>query len=186
MFFRLDFIDWDHSLASAGVLSILWGLWWSWRIEGDKAKIVGLIAGLSVFSHWIEDFLVHNKDLALYPYSETHFGCGLWGKMGIWAWVAEGMFCVPFVWYAAREYRERGAGGLGKEAAGMAALWVTVSPWGSALRYLAEIDLGGEVVREKIMGVSVLVSFLLPGLFMVKAFEGKNRNIRERERKRVD
>lgn len=94
LYFDLNFIDWNHSLLMAVALSVVWGLLFI------KDKKVALIAGLACFSHWICDWPMHNLDLAAYPYSEQHFGYGLWGKLGVGAWVLEGFFSLILVIYA--------------------------------------------------------------------------------------
>ncbi|WP_291374489.1 hypothetical protein [Acinetobacter sp. UBA6720] len=70
LFFDLTFINWDHSLVMAVILSIVWALFFR------KDKRVALIAGFACFSHWLADWPMHNMDLALYPYSAEHMGYG--------------------------------------------------------------------------------------------------------------
>ena len=82
LFFDLTFIDWDHSLLMAIVLSLVWAaVFWS-----DKRTAV--IASLAVFSHFLADWPVHNHDLALYPTQRRIFamasGGGSEQSLGCW------------------------------------------------------------------------------------------------------
>lgn len=70
----LEHMPWTHSLPaavawSAGALIVarLFRLPWG----------AAIAIGLTVFSHWILDFLVHRPDLALWPGGEK-VGLGLW------------------------------------------------------------------------------------------------------------
>src|SRR5579862_4849503 len=49
LYFDMTFIDWDHSLVMAIVLSLLWaGLFW-------RNRRTAVIAGVAVFSHFLAD-----------------------------------------------------------------------------------------------------------------------------------
>lgn len=130
LFFDLSFIDWDHSLVMAVLLSIGWALLFRARPR------VALLAGAAVFSHFLADLPVHNDDLALYPFALEHMGFGLWGKLQTGAWILEGIFAAMLLAYAAvRAARSRV--GLGPVALFLAVLFVTMSPWFSPMRGIA-------------------------------------------------
>ena len=71
--FSLDYIDWSHSLLMSLVWSALFAVWFVRR-----GRAVVLAIGFAVFSHFILDWFMHPRDLALWPGSATHLGIGLW------------------------------------------------------------------------------------------------------------
>ncbi|MEQ8044338.1 hypothetical protein ABQW67_15725 [Xanthomonas hortorum] len=102
LFFDLTFIDWDHSLLAAVVWSVVWAcLFW-------KDRRIAVLAFVASFSHFLADWPMHNNDLALLPHSQTHFGLGLWGRLGTASWVIEGVFVVVLAAYAWNSARKRG------------------------------------------------------------------------------
>ncbi|CAO3636455.1 unnamed protein product [Cunninghamella blakesleeana] len=65
------YIDYSHSLLGTVILSTLFGI-----ITGQF--VPGFLA---VFSHFIGDWLVHNQDLVLDPFTKIKIGgTGLWGN----------------------------------------------------------------------------------------------------------
>ena len=68
------FDDRSHSLLSIAVYALLFAL--AFRSRG---RAVMLAMGAAVASHFVLDFPVHPKDLALYPHSTVHLGIGLSG-----------------------------------------------------------------------------------------------------------
>ena len=156
LFFDLTFIDWDHSLVMAVILSIVWALFFM------KDKRVAFIAGFACFSHWLADWPMHNMDLALYPYSAEHMGYGLWGKWGTGSWIFEGLFSLALIFYAWRNF--------GREH--ISILWPTVllvisffqlSPWLSPMKHAATLQ---EPAASLVHGFLVLLGFLVPGLLI--------------------
>jgi membrane-bound metal-dependent hydrolase YbcI (DUF457 family) len=103
-------MPWTHSLPAVLVWSIAAALlvklllrlpWWA-----------SAVVGLTVFSHWVLDFLVHRPDLLLWPGGES-VGLGLWNypvpeqavEMGLLAvcgaaWVASRKSLGRFAWPA--------------------------------------------------------------------------------------
>jgi hypothetical protein len=156
LFFDLTFIDWDHSLLMAIVLSLLWaGLFWN-----DK-RTAG-IAALAVFSHFLADWPLHNHDLALYPYSEAHLGYGLWGKLGTASWLLEGAFIFALIAFA--EWRNRAREVTYKWAVLVVALlFIQMSPWLSPMKFVAQLS---EPTARLLHGALVSIGFLLPGLLL--------------------
>jgi hypothetical protein len=113
----LDFLDypWSHSLLLQLIGgAALAGVYWMARRDGRAALVVGAL----VPSHWVLDFLVHRRDLPLWPNGPMEglggwtsipvtlllellcFGGGLWmytrtteavdrtGRLGLWSLVA--------------------------------------------------------------------------------------------------
>jgi membrane-bound metal-dependent hydrolase YbcI (DUF457 family) len=74
------FIDWSHSVLMGLVWSILFAL-----LFYRRGRAVMLILGFAVFSHILCDILVHEADIALYPFSTVHFGFEMaLGTLGVW------------------------------------------------------------------------------------------------------
>ncbi len=76
----IDFYDYpiSHSLVGSIVWSFTLGLlYYAMRREKRSASIIAL----SVFSHWILDFLTHRPDLPLGFGRNTYFGLGLWNSV---------------------------------------------------------------------------------------------------------
>src|SRR5206468_6228193 len=88
------FDDWSHSLMSVLALATVFGLLFS---RGRRA--VFLAVWLAVASHFLLDFPVHPKTLALYPLSKIHVGWDLlpWGSSGGWFGVTNYWWLQLFV-----------------------------------------------------------------------------------------
>lgn len=156
LFFDLTFIDWDHSLLMAIILSLLWSLVFI------KNKQVALIAGLACFSHWLADLPMHNMDLALYPHAIEHMGYGLWGKWGTGSWVFEGIFSLILIIYSTYNFKKQH----------ISILWCilllvfsffNLSPWLSPMKTVATLP---EPNASIIHGLIVFLGFLVPGLIL--------------------
>jgi membrane-bound metal-dependent hydrolase YbcI (DUF457 family) len=128
--FRLDFIDWSHSLVMTMVWAALFAALF-WR----HGRAVALAMGLAVFSHFPLDWVMHPGDLALYPHSVAHFGLGLWRTAPVGWWFVElavvAAACAAYV-TRARALRTFGGRALGVCAV-MAVLHLGFSPWVQAL-----------------------------------------------------
>lgn len=63
----LYFMPYSHSLEGALAWSILAGVVALWRVRGDEHERVSaaMVVGLTVFSHWVLDAIVHRPDLGL-------------------------------------------------------------------------------------------------------------------------
>ena len=75
----LDFYDYpiSHSLVTCLGWSLLFGLIYFFL---KKDKMVALVLGLGVFSHWVLDFISHRPDLPVAPGMHTFLGLGLWNS----------------------------------------------------------------------------------------------------------
>jgi len=156
LFFDLTFIDWDHSLLMAVLLSLLWALLFV------KDRGLAWVAGLAAFSHFIADWPVHNDDMALFPHAQTHVGLGLWGQWGTGAWVLEGVFVAALVAWAWRRSARRGVS-LRWPALVIALVFLTLSPWLSPMKFVATLD---EPAVHLAHGALVALGFLIPGLLL--------------------
>ncbi len=75
------FDDWSHSLISVGVWATLYAvLFW------PKGRLVCSAIWLAVFSHFVLDFPVHPKRLALAPMTDIYLGWDFlaWGSRPGW------------------------------------------------------------------------------------------------------
>lgn len=156
LFFDLTFIDWDHSLLMAVLWSLIWGAIFL------KNKHVAAVAALAVFSHFVADWPMHNDDLALFPYSETHLGFGLWGKLGVLSWLLEGLFSALLVFYAWYTAAQQGVSLLWPSLV-LVVLFVQLSPWLSPMLIAAKLN---EPEAHLLHGAIVTLGFLVPGLLL--------------------
>jgi hypothetical protein len=156
LYFDLTFIDWDHSLLMAVVLSLSWAaLFW-------RDMWTASIAALAVFSHFLADWPLHNDDLALYPYAAKHLGYGLWAKLGATSWLLEGAFSLALIVFA--EWRNRARGVSYKWATVvLVLLFLQMSPWLSPMKSVAQLS---EPATHLLHGALVTIGFLVPGLLL--------------------
>lgn len=156
LFFDLTFVDWDHSL----LMSLFWSLIWGALFIANKR--VAVIAGLACFSHFLADWPLHNGDMALFPFSQFHFGGGLWGRLGIASWWLEGAFSGLLAAYAWRSSAKRGVNLLWPTLLLMV-LFLQLSPWTSPMQFIARL---GEPAVHLLNGAMVALGFIVPGLLM--------------------
>ena len=124
--FRLDFIDWSHSLAMSLVWAALFGV-----LFLRRGTAVAVWCGIAVFSHFVLDLLMHPSDLALWPHSVPHLGFGIWTIHPPFWWFFEGAFIAACLTYYV--VRARRLGSFGGRAWAVvlviAILHVVNSPW---------------------------------------------------------
>lgn len=135
---------------------------------------VAALAGIASFSHFLADWPMHNNDLALFPYAEYHPGMGLWGKLGIGAWVLEGVFAAALLVYAFRSLRERGVD-VTWPCVVLGVLFLQLPPWLSPMKVVATFS---EPAAHLAHGALVAIGFLVPGLILtalITRAEGKAR-----------
>jgi len=156
LFFDLTFIDWDHSL----VMAVFWSLVWGALFLKDRR--VAYVAVLAALSHFVADWPMHNRDLAWFPYSANHLGLGLWGRLGTWAWLLEGVFAAALVLYAWRASTERGVRLLWPTVV-LAVLFLQLSPWLSPMWFIAQLD---EPATHLLGGAVIALGFVVPGLLL--------------------
>lgn len=127
--FRLDFIDWSHSLAANAGWATLFALPFL-----RQGRAVALAIALAVLSHFPLDYAMHAGDLALYPNAAAHVGFGLWVTLPMGSWIIE--LAVVLAACAAYALRGRAEGSFGHRAAVVAAvllvLHLSFSPWARA------------------------------------------------------
>ncbi|KAI9299652.1 hypothetical protein BJ944DRAFT_292229 [Cunninghamella echinulata] len=104
----------SHSLIGSFIISSIYGL-----LSGGSF----LPAFLSSFSHFAEDWIVHNKDLFLDPYSNILVGgTTLWSHFPIFTYYLEALFCVGCALFTSKDIFSiianvpSAAGGLAKVA----------------------------------------------------------------------
>jgi hypothetical protein len=107
--FRLDFIDWSHSLA----MSLVWAAAYA-AIFLRRGAVVAVACGVAVFSHFVLDLLMHPGDLALWPYAQAHLGFGIWTAWPKgWWWFELAFIAACSAYYLVRARRVGGFGGHG-------------------------------------------------------------------------
>lgn len=83
--YRLDVVEWSHSLVAA----VVWSLGAAAAFS-RAGRDVAIAVGIGVFSHFALDALVHEHDLPLAPGIPFAVGLNLWGLWPIGAWGFEG------------------------------------------------------------------------------------------------
>lgn len=156
LFFDLTFIDWDHSLIMALILSLIWAAFFL------KDRTVAIIAGLACFSHFLCDIPVHNDDLALYPFAAQHIGYGLWGKLLTGSWVLEGIYSAVLLGWAWTRFQARNVS-IFWPIVILTVIFINLSPWLSPMKYVATLN---EPAAHIWHGILVTSGFLIPGLFL--------------------
>ena len=157
LFFDNTFIDWDHSLLAALFWSAIWGALFL------RERRVAALAFVASLSHFVADWAVHNDDLALYPHAETHWGYGLWGKLGTASWVLVGVFAAALVAYAWATSARRGVS-LFWPAIVLVVLFLSLSPWLSPMKQVAGLN---EPWAHLLQGSLVTLGFLVPATLLI-------------------
>jgi LexA-binding, inner membrane-associated putative hydrolase len=89
-----EWYPWTHSLLMSLVTSSLFALAYrAARKDGPAA----LWLGISVFSHWVLDWITHRPDLQLVPWSPARVGLGLWNHP-LATMVTEGAMFAVGIW----------------------------------------------------------------------------------------
>ncbi len=125
--FRLDFIDWSHSLAMSLVWAVLFG-----AMFFRRGAVVAAWCGFAVFSHYLLDLLMHPHDMALWPHSAAHVGFGIWTfHPPLFWWLFELAFIAAcLAYYVARAKKLQTFGGRAwAVVAVVVILHVVNSPW---------------------------------------------------------
>lgn len=156
LYFDLTFIDWDHSL----LMAIIWSLFWGALFL--KNKQIAIIATLSCFLHFIADLPMHNADMALYPFAQQHLGLGLWGKLGVGAWVLEIVFSIVLLAYAFIQHKKQGEN-IFWQVVLIGLLAVQMSPWTSPMKHVAMLSEPNASITH---GIFVAIGFVIPTLIL--------------------
>jgi hypothetical protein len=124
--FRLDFIDWSHSLSA----SLFWAILFAVPFIRRGGQVAAWI-GVAVFSHFLLDFPMHPGDLALWPHSQVHVGLGLWVALPTgWWWLEMAFIAATCLYYVMRARKDRSFGGRPIAACAVVVfLHVANSPW---------------------------------------------------------
>lgn len=172
LFFDLTFIDWDHSLFMATFWSLLFGAvcWLLYK----KDKKIGIISALVAFLHFVSDIPMHNADLALYPYSNTKIGLGLWGSLGTWSWIIEVIFTILLLTYAWKKHKKRGEN-LWIQVAFIGLLCVQLSPRFSPMKKIATLS---EPMASLLHGLAVFSGFVVPGLILMWMYRRSEQKVK--------
>lgn len=196
LFFDLVFIDWDHSLVMATVLSILWGLGCMQVYrerqfptnkppnpdnQGAGGGAVGVVGAAAAFSHWLCDLPFHNLDLAAYPYSIEHFGWSWYAKYGTTSWFMEGAFTAACLAVTAVLFSQRGVSIKGPLVVCLG-LFLNLSPWASPMYYVAQLPPPYDYL---VHGFLVTLGFTTPAWILVRMLDGAEDRARGAEDKKT-
>lgn len=157
LYFDLAWIDWDHSLAMAIFWAVIWGAVFM------KDRKTALVASSAVLLHFVMDLPVHNQDLALFPHSRIHLGLGLWGALGVYAWLLEGLLAAILMAYAWRQATIESAN-LKWSMLLLAGLHLQLSPRLSPMQLVARLP---EPYVHILMGSFTALGFAVPALLIV-------------------
>lgn len=95
----LDYMPWTHSLPAA----LVWSIGAALLVRLFVPTWASVAVGLTVFSHWLLDLLVHRPDLALWPGGER-VGFALWNYPVLEQAVEIGLIAVcGAAWVASRK-----------------------------------------------------------------------------------
>lgn len=124
--FSLDFIDWSHSFLMSVVWSLVYGALF-WR----RGRAVALLLAFAVFSHFLLDLPMHERDLALWPNAAIHLGLDIWGRFPIgWWWLELAVIAAGCAYYVAGARSHKTFGGHALWAcAVVVVLHALNSPW---------------------------------------------------------
>lgn len=162
-------IDWDHSLLSAIVLAVLYGLLMHY-IRGYSSK-AAFLGSLACIGHWTFDSWVILKKLPLYPNSTHHYGYGLYTRYPYGSWVLECAICLVCAGVAQNIYKKKGSDLspviyiLGFQA-------LSFSPWTSPLGLLARLNPPHILT---IHGSLFIFGYIIPSIIWCKLFDAADR-----------
>lgn len=141
--------NYSHSLIGSIILSIFYGII-------TRSFVPGF---LSSFSHFIGDWLIHNEDLPLDPYTNIMIGgTKMWGNFPIFSFYFEAVFCIICGYYSSRDNPTIIANVF------ILILHLFMYPSGesmpSKISKLAEMD------KRKYTFIIVVSSFVIPGIII--------------------
>lgn len=129
--FALESIAWSHSLAA----SLAWSLLFALCFHRHGRAVVAAVA-ISVFSHFVLDYVMHPGDLRFAPGIDTPLGLGLWRRLPTGWWLCELIFvasCCGRYLLVARSDKSFG-GRAAWAVAVVLAFHVANAPWLSPVR----------------------------------------------------
>jgi hypothetical protein len=95
-------MPYSHSLVGALAWSVAGGFMLNFAVRGRDA-VTAFVLGVTVFSHWIADVLVHRPDLPLMSDASFKMGLGMWNYF--WPELALEIFllAITLVWWLRTE-----------------------------------------------------------------------------------
>jgi hypothetical protein len=160
--FELEYMPYTHSLLA----SFIWaGLIYAiYRFTSGKTKIVALVMGIAVLSHWFLDLIVHTPDLPLWSDASMKVGFGLWDN-AIATYTLEALLLIAGIWIYLRA--TTALTGTGKYAMG---IFVAV------MLLINAVNIFGPLVDSSklAMAVSTLILYFLFAI-IAQWLDGKRR-----------
>ncbi len=112
---------WSHSL----LMAVVWGAAFAGMLLARRRPMrAALVAAVLVVSHWVLDWITHQPDLPITPWSPTLVGAGLWNSYTGTLLAEFGLFLLGLVNYLRTTVARDRKGSLG--LAGLAAFLVIV------------------------------------------------------------
>jgi hypothetical protein len=141
--------DYSHSLVGSILLSLLYG-------QMTGSLVPGFLAS---FSHFIGDWMVHNQDLLLDPFTKIAVGgTNMWGNYPTFSFYFEMVFCIACGLYAFEDASSLLANGL--------ILTLHVVNASFMHESLAKVLGLPDALRQSYTAAIVLSSFTVPALIL--------------------
>lgn len=148
----------SHSLAGSIFLSVIYGVL-------TKSFVPGFLAS---FSHFIEDWLVHNQDLHLHPFSKIMVGgTNMWGNYPTFAFYFELAFCVLCALLSSKDKSSLTANGF--------IIFLHVSSHSMTAVLVKKIVSLSDVPRQRYTTLLIISSFTIPALILGYILQSRQR-----------
>lgn len=86
----LTYIDWTHSFLMILFWSIIWSIYCHITVNlTNTNRRIWFYSFLSVMSHLLTDYIVHQPDMAPYPNANIKYGLSLWKYIPLISWIGE-------------------------------------------------------------------------------------------------
>lgn len=141
--------NYSHSLIGSLILSSIYGL-----LSGSFIP-----AFISSFSHFVEDWFVHNKDLFLDPYSDIIIGgTSLWSKFPIFSYYLEAILCICCAILTSKD--------IFSNISNIYVLYLNWTRRPSKSGGLAKVSVLQENIKRKILFKTFIINFCTPAIII--------------------
>ncbi|CAO3615136.1 unnamed protein product [Mucor hiemalis] len=148
----------SHSLIGSVLLSVFYGV-------VTKSFVPGFLAS---FSHFIGDWLVHNQDLPLHPFSKIMVGgTNMWGNYPTFAFYFELAFCVFCALLSSKDRSTLIASGF--------IIFLHVSSQSTTATLVGKIVSLSDVLRQRYTALLIISSFMIPALILGYILQSRQR-----------
>lgn len=151
--------NYSHSLIGSIILSLIYGIVTGTFIPGFLAS----------FSHFICDWLVHNKDLPLDPYTNIMIGgTELWSSYPILSYYFEMIFCIIFALFSKKD--------ISTISANIFILLLHLSMHSITPKIFSKILNLPELYKRRYTAIVMISSFVIPAIVIGLILNRKNKN----------